>query len=311
MSLLLRTLLATHSFLTSLATFFTLTFTSANSRRLLPPPPPPIELTNKNARTREHVAVLFRRGRNGENGGESVNCNGRTDGDGKEGEGLVEEVERIVGWCLEAGVRVLTVFDEEGLLKTKAAHLHRALKSTLSPSIKQPYTIGSSTPPPRPEESDPILVQVYASGRRIPKTTAEQRRDEAVDVDSAHNSDDEGETIDLHINIVSPTDGRQPLVDAARALARKAITNTSPTIVDVDVMDRTLHKGRDASLPINRSEPQLVFLTHTDPEFITIGNFMPWEIRLSEFWPVPSELTQAEFVEGLRHMASCQQRFGK
>ncbi|KAI8826780.1 uncharacterized protein EV422DRAFT_562835 [Fimicolochytrium jonesii] len=305
MSLLLRTLLATHSFLSSLATFFTLTVTSANSRRLLPPPPPPIELTNENARTREHVAVVFRRGRNGGNGGETVNCNGRM-----EGEGLVEEVERIVGWCLEAGVRVLTVFDDKGLLKTKAAHLHRTLKSTLSPSIKQPYTIGSSTPP-RQEESDPVVVQVYTSGRRIPKTTAQQRTDEAVDVDSAHNSDDEGGTIDLHINIVSPTDGRQALVDAAKALAREAITKTSPTIVDVDIVDRILHKGRDASLRINSSEPQLVFLTHTDPEFITIGNFLPWEIRLSEFWPVPRELTQAEFVDGLRHMASCQQRFGK
>ncbi|KAJ3146940.1 hypothetical protein HDU89_005970 [Geranomyces variabilis] len=109
----------------------------------------------------------------------------------------------------------------------------------------------------------------------------------------------------LYVNIVSDSDGRAALAAVARALA----TDSSKPVVNVDSVTAALQAGK-VKLPSD--EPNLIFLTHTTlSSGMEIGNFVPWDIRLTEFAATREDLTLSAFECGLRQYAKCQQRFGK
>ncbi|KAI8904235.1 transmembrane protein 18-domain-containing protein [Powellomyces hirtus] len=172
-------------------------------------PPSRLDINSTAARKPAHVAVSFR--------GSNVPD--------------AQTVIRVATWCMDHNVRVLTVHDASGVLKTMAESI---------------------------ADSSSITTQVLVAG--IPLKPSSQP--------SAHPM--------LYVNIVSDNEGRAALVDVARTFA----ADPSAPQVTVESVDTALRAGK---VPLPTPEPNLVFLTHTHSDSIQIGNFLPWDIRLSEF----------------------------
>ncbi|KAG7153486.1 dehydrodolichyl diphosphate synthase complex subunit Nus1-like [Homarus americanus] len=102
---------------------------------------------------------------------------------------------------------------------------------------------------------------------------------------------------EITVNLLSQADGRSNLASAARRLCSEGCKITAAMI-----------------------ESRLVTLGQPDPDVvITIGEpistlgFLPWQVRLSEFFSTPS-LSRFEynsFQTILRRYSKCEQRFGK
>ncbi|KAJ3178794.1 hypothetical protein HDU87_003349 [Geranomyces variabilis] len=170
-----------------------------------------------------------------------------------------EEIARIVGWCINSEVAVLTLHDTKGTLKERATDIAETLVSA--------------------------NVRVLVSGMDIGSPPAEPPA--------------------LYLNIVSNSDGRAALAAVARALA----THSSKPVINVDSVTAALQAGK-VKLPSD--EPNLIFLTHTTiSSGMDIGNFVPWDIRLTEFAATKEDLILPAFDCGLRQYAKSQKRFGK
>lgn len=170
---------------------------------------------------------------------------------------LLDGVVEATHWCIEAGAEVLTVFDDEGVLKDHAIYLREQLDQCSSES--------------RPISSN---IEVYLSGERFATLTCDVKRDnmaivedEGIDVDSVSTSSGESSTgmqqrhesigshdgSGLRLNVISSFDGRAALVRVAQKLATQSLqlkqTDNSDSIhstIDVELVDRMLREGNTA-----------------------------------------------------------------
>ncbi|KND03900.1 uncharacterized protein SPPG_01353 [Spizellomyces punctatus DAOM BR117] len=264
------------------------------------------ELRGKRPR---HVAVVFRPLQH--------SLSSAYDEDG-EYQSWMNSVGNIVEWCLSDGVACLTVFDEKGLLKSHAASLAQIVD-------KLDFCRESADPPVQAKAS----IQFLVSGSPIDRTQRERTiLDEGIDLDphgvrrptdepqpstSSNKNSESGRHVDLLVNLISASDGRNSLVRVARTLARQALAasradNPVHLTADVDLIDKLIKAD---SPDLNQfPEPELIYVVGCQSNFVEIGNLCPWNIRLSEFCAVQGELSFMGYRRGMKQYASCQQRFG-
>ncbi|KAL6096227.1 nus1 [Pungitius sinensis] len=107
------------------------------------------------------------------------------------------------------------------------------------------------------------------------------------------------------VKVLSPEDGKQSIVQAARQLCR-SVENKEKGSKDISVsmLDVLLRESR------NVPDPELV--VKFGPVDSTLG-FLPWHIRLTEFMSLPSHrnVSYEDLLGILQRFDSCQQRLGQ
>ncbi|TPX58553.1 hypothetical protein SpCBS45565_g07975 [Spizellomyces sp. 'palustris'] len=239
-----------------------------------------IELSGKCPR---HLAVVFRPLQH--------SLSSAYDEDGRFGhQNWMNAVGNIVEWCISDGVACLTVFDEKGLLKSHAARLAQIVD-------KLDLCRESADPPVQVKAS----IQLLVSGSPVDRTQRERTiLDEGIDLDphgvrrptnepstSSNKSSESDRHVDLWVNLISASDGRNSLVRVARTLGRQALAashadNRAHLTTNVDLVDKLIKAD---SPDLNQfPEPELIYVVGCQSNFLEIGNLCPWNIRLSEFW---------------------------
>ncbi|XP_054618445.1 dehydrodolichyl diphosphate synthase complex subunit nus1 isoform X1 [Dunckerocampus dactyliophorus] len=107
------------------------------------------------------------------------------------------------------------------------------------------------------------------------------------------------------VKVLSPEDGKQSIVNAARQLCR-SVENKERSSKDISVsmLDTLLRESK------NIPDPELV--VKFGPVDSTLG-FLPWHIRLTEFISLPSHrnISYEELLGALQRYGQCQQRLGQ
>ncbi|XP_059213071.1 dehydrodolichyl diphosphate synthase complex subunit nus1 [Centropristis striata] len=107
------------------------------------------------------------------------------------------------------------------------------------------------------------------------------------------------------VKVLSPEDGKQSIVQAAQQLCRSVENNErSSRDISVSMLDVLLRESK------NIPDPELV--VKFGPVDSTLG-FLPWHIRLTEFFSLPSHrnVSYEDLLGVLQRFGSCQQRLGQ
>ncbi|KAI8999615.1 hypothetical protein BC832DRAFT_564012 [Gaertneriomyces semiglobifer] len=219
----------------------------------------------------------------------------------------IENVGRVVKWCLDSGVGWLTVWDPEGVLVRNTLRIREELR----------------------------LLGVEGRVRFGPSTASTAYHDDAFDEPNATTrsvvatriSKDDS-TCELEIYIASSTGRSQlasfiheflPTSDATPAVIPTVTTTThtttkttKPALSDPLTVDAVMRYMDSRLSPHPYSDPQLVFVTRSPrSNVLELGDFMPWNLRLSEFHMVSEGVVRKrEFERGMEMFGRCQQRFG-
>ncbi|KAG9102083.1 hypothetical protein FS749_016271 [Ceratobasidium sp. UAMH 11750] len=217
----------------------------------------------------QHIALVLAHGnaqkRHGQLGVEDVKA-------------MLESVLRVAGWCQDANVKKLTVYDREGVLESNASYLRRKLIPTQQSakhanSVKPAKFVGFPlTPPPSDmsteateAESDPEDSIAHGTTQfTVPPSSAEAQA--------------------LHVNIISDKDGRTEVALCARQIAvfqrdqKNPLESASLFQLDINTLDAVL----EAKL----QSPDMLLVHSMAPGLfkrpLELHAFPPWQIRLTE-----------------------------
>jgi tritrans,polycis-undecaprenyl-diphosphate synthase [geranylgeranyl-diphosphate specific] len=199
-----------------------------------------------------------------------------------------DKLEELLNWCLEAGVRILTVYalSTENMSRTPAELA--ALMDLFSRSFREIAT---------DERIHRNRIRVRAIGN-LAVLPAEVR--EAIAVAEAATKDYE----DYRYNVAIAYGGREEIVEAIRKLAREvADGQLRPDQIDSAMVSNHMYT---ASLP----DPDLIFRTSGEER---ISNFLLWQSAYAELyfadvmWP---GLTKVDFLRAIRTFQIRQRRYG-
>lgn len=190
-------------------------------------------------------------------------------------EGLINEVAEIGCWCASAGIPMLSVYEQTGVLKKYIATAHRLTATRLHSYFGRE----------RPK------LRIYAP--HLLSSTA---------TSSTGTEDDE--LADLEITFISEEDGRESLVDLTKTLCemtqrgKMAVEDVTIEVVDAEIETLTI------------PEPDLLILF--SPTVKLLG-YPPWQIRLTEIFHVPDNdgVGYQVFLRALYKYAKVEMRFGR
>ncbi|KAG9126963.1 hypothetical protein FRC07_001181 [Ceratobasidium sp. 392] len=190
---------------------------------------------------------------------------------------MLESVLRVAGWCQEAGVEKLTVYDREGVLESNASYLRRKLIPTQQPTkytnaVKPAKFVNHLlTPPPSDASTEATEVE---SDSEYPSHGATQFTVPASSPESRN----------LHLNIISDKDGRTEVALCARQIAvfqrdqKNPLESASLFQLDINTLDAVL----EAKL----QSPDMLLVHSMEPGVfkrpLELHAFPPWQIRLTE-----------------------------
>ncbi|KAF2806640.1 di-trans,poly-cis-decaprenylcistransferase [Mytilinidion resinicola] len=220
----------------------------------------------------EHVSVI-------------LDLNESDDDQGNSGlEGLVHDVCEITAWTVSAGIPMLSVYEQSGILKNYMPQLHSAIMLTLGSYFG--------------EDRKPILTL------RAPLIQAFSPPATPPNGNSRPSSPDTPEPLRITVLLLSHTDGRDTMVDLTKTLADMAQKKTiDPEDITTDLINSEL---RDAV----SGEPELLILF--SPHVVLKG-YPPWQVRLTEIYHVPDNVgvNYQVFLRALYNYAKVEMRFGR
>ncbi|KAK5699409.1 hypothetical protein LTR17_023256 [Elasticomyces elasticus] len=200
-------------------------------------------------------------------------------------ETLVEEACEVAAWSACAGVKVLSIYERTGALKSSLPYLHRRMSKTLTSyygnSPNKPSL--SLRAPHHPSYSPP-----HSPSSALPTGT---------DVNSTKPH--------LAILLLSSTDSRQTLVDLTRTLATMSQDNKLSTrdisteLIDAEITESVM------------GEPDLLIIFG---DRILLDGYPPWQVRLTEIYGVQDHgggVSYSVFLRGLMRYAGAEMRFGR
>ncbi|KAG8685082.1 hypothetical protein FRC09_014971 [Ceratobasidium sp. 395] len=230
---------------------------------------------------------------------------------------MLESVLRVAGWCQDAGVEKLTVYDREGVLESNAGYLRRKLIPTQqftkhANSVKPAKLVNYLLTPPLSDASTEVTeVESDPEDSIILGTTQFMI---PPPVSSAQ---------PLHLNVISDKDGRTEVALCARQIAAFQSDQKDPfksaSLFQLDI--NTL----DAVLEAKLQSPDMLLVHSMAPSLfkrpLELHAFPPWQIRLTEmhhsqvrsFWPFGNSYTPVEadaFSRALDIYSDAQFRLG-
>lgn len=176
------------------------------------------------------------------------------------------DIANLVVWCMAMGISYVSVYDENGILQKNNSLLMREVTQL------QRHLLGA----------EGSKVEFLNNG-----------------------SDKHVVSCRPTVNVLSPEDGKQSIVQAAQQLCRSVENKErSPKDISVSMLDSLLREYK------NIPDPDLVL--KLGPVDSTLG-FLPWHIRLTEFISLSSHrnMSYEDLLGALRRYGTCQQRLGK
>ena len=200
-----------------------------------------------------------------------------------------DKLEELLNWCLEAGVRILTVY----ALSTENLNRPQAELDALMDLFAQSFLDIA-----KDERVHKNGIRVRAIGHIavLPERVRDAIRvaEEATERYSNY-----------HYNVAIAYGGREEILDAIRHIAQEvADGKVTPAQIDSGMVARHLYT---ADLP----DPDLVFRTSGEER---ISNFLLWQAAYAELyfadvmWP---GLTKIDFLRAIRAFQTRHRRYGK
>lgn len=192
----------------------------------------------------------------------------------------------VIETCVDVGVSMLTLYAFSTENWNRPRREVRALMRLIESNLRHELP-----------ELHANRVRIQHIGRRseLPATLLRQL-DEAIDL----TRDNPG----LVLNLAIDYGGRSEILEAARALARRAVSRQlRPEEIDESTFARELY---------TRGAPDPDLLIRTGGE-MRISNFLPWQIAYAELYLTPTlwpNFSQAEFLRALAEFQTRERRFG-
>ncbi|CAI8496338.1 unnamed protein product [Hanseniaspora opuntiae] len=196
--------------------------------------------------------------------------------------GLMEDASDLVAWSLSAGIKHLTLYDYDGLLKDDVDLLRKIIYSKLCK-----YFGGQK--PPKFAVRIPHKGKVYynlPTSASIPEEASSDKK------------------ISIEIVLLSVVDGRETIVDLTKSLAElHKEGKISEDDITMELVDTELKQ-------LVGEEPDL--LLYFGPN-LDLQGFPPWHIRLTElFWEHDnSNVSYTVFIRGLKQFSLSKVNVGK
>jgi tritrans,polycis-undecaprenyl-diphosphate synthase [geranylgeranyl-diphosphate specific] len=199
-----------------------------------------------------------------------------------------ERLENVLDWCLELGIKVLTVyaFSTENFQR---ADPERELLMELFE-----HNFRKMADDPRVHQNR-IRVLCIGDLTLLPPSVQEAAR-HVMEVTQGYDG--------YRFNVAVAYGGRQEIVEAVRAIARDAREGRiEPAHISADTISRRLYTG---DLP----DPDFIIRTSGEER---ISNFLLWQMAYAElyfadvYWP---ELGQLEFLHAIEEFQHRKRRFG-
>ncbi len=200
-----------------------------------------------------------------------------------------DTLEELLNWCLDLGIRILTVYALSVENLQRSPHEVEGLMDLFDRSLREIAT---------DERVHRHRIRVRVIGNRA---LLQPRVREAIDIAESATR----QYSDYHYNVALGYGGRDEIVEAIRALAREVRDGKlDPEAIDSNAVSRHLYT---ADLP----DPDLIFRTSGEER---ISNFLLWQSAYSELyfsdvlWP---GLTHLDFLRAIRAYQLRRRRFGE
>ncbi|KAL6933220.1 hypothetical protein ACO0R3_002321 [Hanseniaspora guilliermondii] len=196
--------------------------------------------------------------------------------------GLMEDASDLVAWSLSAGIKHLTLYDYDGLLKDDVNLLRKIIYSKLCKYF------GGQKPPKfavRIPHKGKVYYNLPTSSSIFEETSSDKK-------------------VSIEIVLLSVTDGRQTIVELTKSLAElHKEDKISEDDITMKLVDTELKQ-------LVGEEPDL--LLYFGPN-LDLQGFPPWHIRLTElFWEHDNNnVSYTVFIRGLKQFSTCKVNVGK
>ncbi|XP_070569095.1 dehydrodolichyl diphosphate synthase complex subunit nus1-like [Ptychodera flava] len=180
-----------------------------------------------------------------------------------------QDVANIIVWCMAMGISYISLYDTEGIFKRNYVALNEEI------SKQQEEILG--------EEATKYSYQIYKSGKVLGNKALSSR---------------------VHVNLVSPQDGRHDIVTAAKQFCLD-IASKRRNVKDIEI-STLAHQLQGSHFP----DPDVVFKFG---QVESVLGFLPFQIRLSEILSIASHrnIDYNTFLAKMIAYAGTQQRYGK
>jgi tritrans,polycis-undecaprenyl-diphosphate synthase [geranylgeranyl-diphosphate specific] len=200
-----------------------------------------------------------------------------------------DTLEELLNWCLEVGLRILTVYALSTENFLRPSEELDGLMQLFDRSFREVAT------DPRVHEHG---IRVRAIGNRALLPPHVQ---EAIGVAERATQ----QYSNYFYNIAIAYGGREEIVEAIRSIAREVQEGRlAPESIDANLVSKNLYTG-------NLPDPDLVFRTSGEER---ISNFLLWQTAYAELyfadvlWP---GLTKIDFLRAIRSFQNRKRRFGQ
>ncbi|AMD20080.1 HCL071Wp [Eremothecium sinecaudum] len=197
--------------------------------------------------------------------------------------GLINDGSNVVCWSVSAGIKHVTLYDYDGVLKRNVHKFRQGIHDNLARYY-------SPTNVPKFSVKIPHFDTVYYG---YPEDNGEPETGEKTK-----------QKVDIEVSLLSVRDGRETIVELTRAMADLCRSGgIKLTDITMKLVDKELNElvGREPDLLV-------YFGPHLD-----LQGFPPWHIRLTEFyWEEDNdEVMYSVFIRGLIHYSTCKVNVGK
>ncbi|KAI0094825.1 hypothetical protein BDY19DRAFT_44932 [Irpex rosettiformis] len=213
---------------------------------------------------------------------------------------VLQNVEQAVGWCRQAGIQRLTLYDRQGILSRlsfdlRARILRVAEDATVTTSeseLEYPLTPPLSDSPSSPRSLSPkqeILPKLHVATLKLDISPAKRKNSGRGTVKRRVSRKDSDSVIPpTTIDIVSYESGKTAIAEVANALVRNYDRNSSRTKLE----EFTLSVNELQSLVESEKgfpAPDLMLIHYFTPytlpkAVLELFGFSPWHISLTEFY---------------------------
>lgn len=195
----------------------------------------------------------------------------------------LSDISNLILWCLCFGIRHISIYDLNGIIKENREHLYECVTQKKSQFFKKSHTTYQITF--NYNTAQHMLGAQATNGHKVQS---------------------------IYVDLVSRDDGKSKIVQAAT----KACLHDSRVLSyfhssEFDVYIKDL---------LNLHDPDLVIcfgpVSNCSTSLATVNSLMgylPWHVRLSEILPLPTHrgVQFTEFLDVLKKYNHCEQRLGK
>lgn len=198
--------------------------------------------------------------------------------------GLINDASELVSWTACAGIKHLTLYNDEGLLQKNIALLRQEVHETLCKYYG-------------PSKIPQFVVRIPHSNKVYYN----------VPIDESNECGELGHAekkMAINILLLSSKDGRDTIVDLTKTMADLWKAK------DLELSDITMTLVDKELIQLVGPEPDLILCFGPT---LDIHDFPPWHMRLTElYWePDNDEVTYAVFIRGLKHYSACKMNVGR